>query len=494
MASIDTISERVTPKASLKVTPPTPSSLDKLELEQGNKWMNFSYTKEKGYKNTEKPPVVTADEAIKNFITWANADGKLEQKEFRNWLRSELGNLFDKAMSQYEQEVRAAQFPGWIAWLQATLARIYPELKIGSDGHFWPVTLHALTLFQQEYKLEKWKFGNDSVLILGNKKKIDEILSEKKLTKQFAKVQSWVSAKPHEAVKPVVAAQPQATTWVSAKTVEAVKPPKIEKKKGEGMLMGILSDMWVQDTIDKVSKSFNVATERMMALITRESSWEVKAKSSTGSKWITQLTTSVFRDIWAYVNKKGKRVGRWVAEYADNLKKIPSEITSAIWGKFDEVVQKIKMNVSKEKPDLAQNEQNIKELQKLVSQATDKWDYRPNLLLGTLYYSSIADRYRNVPLAKMQNEVQALQKMNRWFFNSMLEAKNFSPLSPSEFEDFKKELMKDEQKMRDFSSIAAYNGQANTHHWVKHKIYYAAVIMASEKQIKQNQDGLYMYS
>lgn len=34
--------------------------------------------------------------------------------------------------------------------------------------------------------------------------------------------------------------------------------------------------------------------------------------------------------------------------------------------------------------------------------------------------------------------------MNRSFFNDMLESKNFTPLTPSEFEDFKNELVRDE--------------------------------------------------
>lgn len=104
--------------------------------------------------------------ASRKAIDMAFEDKKLELRDFQ---RGRLKELYNEVIHEYTDQ--AKQYPGGIGELQKTLWKIYPDLKITSDGLVWPVTIHTLVVFQWENHLddEYGILGDKTIAMLGNK-------------------------------------------------------------------------------------------------------------------------------------------------------------------------------------------------------------------------------------------------------------------------------------------------------------------------------------
>jgi hypothetical protein len=279
---------------------------------------------------------------------------------------------------------------------------------------------------------------------------------------------------------------------------ERVAPETSENREKPIPLMGLLRDPWLNDEISSLASGFQIPKERIQALIQRESGGNPRARSSTGSRGLMQLTSSVFNDMVIGRNAEWKTVGRGIKEYIDEFRAVSQETLSHLarqpkYEEFARVLTEIKtLDVS----DVGRYNILMQKVRTLTETATALGDPYPNLVIGSVYLASIQNRRKSTVESastwsqKAKEMIRSVFQKAKWaslsLLNEMLVGKAFKKLSQKDLWDFITRVFSHPDQTATFLTLHDYNGDTKKDkNGTEHRIHYALATMISEEQLKK---------
>lgn len=178
----------------------------------------------------------------------------------------------------------------------------------------------------------------------------------------------------------------------------------------------LLLDNNTEKILNSLTQIFWIELEQVKSLIIRESWWDINAKSETWSRWIMQLTWSVFADM--------KFWGRWRwINYSKYFKDIPDDIINLIWDNYSK--SKTAMHELKEMNSSTIDRKDYKKYNSLLNSAK-KWIFDPalNIIMGCMYLGYQKELGQNY-LDKIEEKWKELKikKLKPNILHSLLEWK-----------------------------------------------------------------------
>lgn len=218
----------------------------------------------------------------------------------------------------------------------------------------------------------------------------------------------------------------------------------------------------------------------LLAMIARESNFQVEAKSGTGSRGLMQLTTNPLKDMsfepW---------VGRW-DKYKEYFQKSAIACTEA--GKQSKDFQKVLDGSPQYLKTLfrlsfdgsvGKNEQS--EWNKAIKEATnDRSNPLTNIVIGSVYHAFLRDGVGGMDAKKEQtisDDIKGLSSSPTAMeaLTSMLTSKWYQ-IQKSEIPNFLSQIEKNPAKMQDYLGYRKYNGDSNNRRGAPEKVLYASAL------------------
>lgn len=218
----------------------------------------------------------------------------------------------------------------------------------------------------------------------------------------------------------------------------------------------------------------------LLAMIARESNFQVEAKSGTGSRGLMQLTTNPLRDM-----SFEKWVGRW-EKFKEYFQK--SALACTETGKQSREFQKI-LDGSPQylktlfrlsfDGNVGKNEQA--EWDKSIKEATNNRDNPlTNIVIGSIYHAFLRDNVGGMDAKKEQtisDDLKGLKSSSTAMdaLTSMLTSKWYQ-IQKSEIPTFLGQIEKSPAKMQDYLGYRKYNGDSSNSRGAPEKVLYASAL------------------
>jgi len=430
-----------------------------IAIERG--WVEWTFASLWNYETKLISELINTRELIKEerktLVEWLSIENKVRYHILFSW-ESEVSKLVKNAN---QKEIYSIFWTIRKLWLEKNENYNLIRKSFTKENNWWfEINLYWSAVLEKYLTI--WDiFGDQKTIYVWEKlytQKTDWTFRDKRWTK--LKMKEWLLISFYK-------------SDIIPNQVKSENIPKERKQKNiskwseqkDDAKEALNLDEKMSKVLNSVAPSLWLDPEHVKSLIIRESGWKIDAKSNTGSRWIMQLTGSVFADM--------KLWGGWRWEnYTDYFAKIPTDIINMIWDKNAKsrqaMIRIAEIAKSWEQP-------NKKEYNSLMNQAK-KWIYDPvlNMIMWCIYLTYQKEHWAE----------RIIKKLNTKILNSLIAGKwitSWSKETQEYLTKLKKQLKADPELQAEYNACVNYNADKTPERdWVSHMHYFWAAVMITK--------------